>query len=137
MVVQGESSPERPGHDVAEKIIRERISQARQVKVLDIYEGLFQTIWGRILPTLGRVTVLAIMERSLTLTEQMYPSIIGPLQLTGEGVSFETLRQRVGEEEREIVGQALKELIANFIDILAMLTGDVLVRQLLQQSKDS
>jgi molecular chaperone GrpE (heat shock protein) len=52
--------------------------------------------------------------------------------VTGEGVSFDALHQRMEEDERDAMGQALKKLIANLIDILAMLTGDVLVRQLLQ-----
>jgi len=53
--------------------------------------------------------------------------------VTNEGISFDVLRQRVGEEEREVIREALKELIANLIDILAMLTGDILVRQLIKE----
>ena len=53
--------------------------------------------------------------------------------MTNEGISFDVLRQRVGEEEREVIREALKELIANLIDILAMLTGDILVRQLIKE----
>ncbi len=121
-----------PGHEVAEKMIEERVSQARKQEVLEIYEDLLQTIWDRVLPTLGRVTVSAIMERALALTEETYP-LLAHLQVTNEGVSFDVLRQQMGEEEREVIREALKELVANLIDILAMLTGDILVRQLIKE----
>ena len=132
MTEQKKKPEERPGHEVAEKMIAERVSQARKEEVLEIYEDLLQTLWNRILPTLGRVTVMAIMERSLALTSEKYP-LIGHLQVTNEGVSFSVLSQQMGQEERESVRDALKELVANLIDILAMLTGDILVRQLIKE----
>ena len=132
MTEQKKKPEERPGHEVAEKMIAERVSQARKEEMLEIYEDLLQTLWNRILPTLGRVTVMAIMERSLALTSEKYP-LIGHLQVTNEGVSFGALSQRMGEEEREEIREALKELVANLIDILAMLTGDILVRQLIKE----
>ena len=119
-----------------EEEVKERVSQAktqaRKEEVLEIYEDLLKTIWDRILPTLGRVTVIAIVERALVLTKERYPSI-AHLEVTSNGVSFEVLPQRLGEEERMLLREALKELIANPIDILAMLTGDILVRQLLKE----
>ena len=131
----GEEEKNQSSASVEEKV-KERVSQAktqaRKEEVLEIYEDLLQTIWDRILPTLGRVTVIAIVERALVLTKERYPSI-AHLEVTPNGVSFEILRQRLGEEERMLLREALKELIANLIDILAMLTGDILVRQLLKE----
>ncbi len=121
-----------PGHEVIERAVQERITQARKEEVLDIYNDLLRTIWNRILPTLGRVTVMAIMERALALTQETY-QIIGYLQVTSEGVSFRSLSQNIKEEETHVLREGLKELIANLIDILAMLTGDILVKQLLQE----
>lgn len=132
MTVQKKRPQEGPGHEMVEKIIEARVSQARKEEVLGIYEDLLSTIWNRIVPTLGRVTVSAIMERALALTEEMYP-LLGHLQVTDEGVSFAVLHQRIGEEEWEDIHESLKELIANLIDILAMLTGDILVKQLIKE----
>lgn len=126
-----ENEPQKPTEQ-AERLIETRVSQARKEEVLEIYEDLLRTIWNRILPTLGRVTMMAIMERALALTNEHYP-LLENLQVTSEGVSFDTLRQRMGEEQRTAIREALKELIANLIDILAMLTGDILVRQLMQE----
>lgn len=116
----------------AERLIEARVSQARKEEVLAIYEDLLATIWNRILPTLGRVTVMAIMERALALTAADFP-LVERLQVTNEGLSFDELREHVSEEERAVLREALRELIANLIDILAMLTGDILVRQLMQE----
>lgn len=132
MTEQKKRSEQRPGREVVEKMIAEQVSQARKEEVLDIYEDLLSTIWNRIVPTLGRVTVSAIMERALALTEETYP-VLGHLQVTDEGISFAVLHQRIGEEEGEEIREALKELVANFIDILAMLTGDILIRQLIKE----
>lgn len=122
--------------DNAEKVVQERVNRAQNIarkeEVLEIYEDLLQTIWNRIIPTLGRVTVTAIMERALVLTAEKYP-LIQHLEATASGVSFETLRQHLGEEEKPVLREALKEVITNLIDILAMLTGDILVRQLLKE----
>lgn len=128
-----EKMPERgPGHEMIEIAVQERVAQARKEEVLDIYNDLLKTIWNRILPTLGRVTVMAIMERALALTEETYP-IIGFLKVTSEGISFRTLSQNVKDEDNHNIREGLKDLVANLIDILAMLTGDILVKQLLQE----
>lgn len=115
-----------------ERVVSERVSQARKEEVIETYDDLIKTIWNRILPTLGRVTVIAIMERALALTRENYP-LIGQLTVGQDGISFLVLRERLQDEDREMIREALKELITNLIDILAMLTGDILVKQLLQE----
>jgi len=121
-----------PGHEIVENLIKERVSQARKEEMLAVYEDLIQTIWNRILPTLGRVTVIAILERALVLTKVKYP-LVGHFQVTPSGVTFDELHQQIAEEEYVDMRDALKELVANLIDILAMLTGDILVRHLVKE----
>jgi hypothetical protein len=134
---QSEDTSQQPA--TVEEVVQQRVdsakNMARKEEVLEIYEDLLQTIWNRIMPTLGRVTVTAIMERTLTLTAEKYP-LIKHLEVTAEGVSFEVLRQRLEEEGKPVLREALKEVITNLIDILAMLTGDILVRQLLKEIEE-
>jgi hypothetical protein len=134
---QSEDTSQQPA--TVEEVVQQRVhsakNMARKEEVLEIYEDLLQTIWNRIMPTLGRVTVTAIMERALTLTAEKYP-LIKHLEVTAEGVSFEVLRQRLGEEGKPVLREAFKEVITNLIDILAMLTGDILVRQLLKEIEE-
>lgn len=128
--------PKLSSEDEVERQVAEQVSQAktqaRKEEVLEIYEDLLQTIWNRIIPTLGRMTVMAIMERALLTTQEQYP-VIKHLSVTPEGISFEVLRQRIGNEDRTILREALKELVTDLIDILAMLTGDILVRKLIKE----
>ncbi len=122
----------RSSQEQMQTLIEKRVSQARQDEMLEVYENLLQTIWNRIVPTLGRVTVAAIMERTLALTRETYP-VISHLRVTPDGIAFDQLREQVEDEERESLRSALKELVADLIDILAMLTGDILVRHLLKE----
>ena len=120
------------GREVADKVLSERIRQARKEEVLEIYEELLQTIWDRILPTLGRVTVMAIMERCIALTKDNFP-VVERLEVSPDGLLFGDLRGSMGESELETIREALRELVADLIDILAMLTGDILVQQLIKE----
>jgi hypothetical protein len=120
------------GREVADKVLNDRIRQARKEEVLEIYEELLQTIWTRILPTLGRVTVMAIMERAITLTRDNFP-IVERLKVSPDGLLFDDLRSSMSDSDLEVIREALRELVADLIDILAMLTGDILVQQLIKE----
>jgi hypothetical protein len=91
MTEQQTRSEEGLGREVVEKMVAERVMRARREEVLETYEDLLSTIWNRIVPTLGQVTVLAIIKRSLALTEQHHP-IISALVVTGEGCDSTAFR---------------------------------------------
>ena len=107
------------------------VTQSR-IDTLAIYDDLLQTIWRRIAPTLGSVTVAAITTRALDQTKATYP-ILSHLKISPEGIVVDGLRHITGQEEGEALGNALRALIIRQIDLLIMLTGDVLVKQLLQE----
>jgi hypothetical protein len=112
-------------------LVEEWVNRASQDDLLDIYEALLTTIWNRIIPTLGRVTVVAIVERALVVTTRRYPQI-RYLRLLGHGIDFSALRQHADETSHEALHESLRELVTNLVYILAMLTGDILVRQLIK-----
>lgn len=132
MTKQDQGPGSRPGYEVVDKVLSARTHQACKEEILEIYEELLQTLWDRILPTLGRVTVVAIMERALTLTKKNFP-IAERLKVSPGGLLFDKLRDSMEESELETIREALRELVANLIDILAMLTGDTLVQQLIKE----
>jgi hypothetical protein len=117
-----------------EQILEQRVkqleTQAYQVEVLKIYQDLLQVIWNRILPTVGQVTIMTIMERALVLTKEKY-SLISYLHITPQGISFEELFLRLEQEEGLKIQEAFKKLVVNVFDILTLLTGDILSQQLL------
>ncbi|BAU65152.1 hypothetical protein STA3757_25310 [Stanieria sp. NIES-3757] len=117
-----------------EQILEQRVkqlkTQAYQVEVLKIYQDLLQVIWNRILPTVGQVTIMTIMERALVLTKEKY-FLISYLHITPQGISFEELFLILEQEEGLKIQEALKQLVVNVFDILTLLTGDILSQQLL------
>ncbi len=132
MITPGPKSEKEQSLAQVELLIEERVNHARKEEVLDIYEELLTTIWNRILPTLGQVTVVAIVERALVITTRTYPQI-RYLQVRNHGIDFSELRQHADESAREMLREALKDLLTKLVDILAALTGDVLVRQLIKE----
>ena len=126
------SSNEQDIQQAAERIVQQRVGLARKEEVIAVYHDLVQTIWDRLTPTLGRVTVAAIMERSLAATIEHYP-FMSTLQVAREGVSFDALREHLDDQERDSIRDGMKDLITNLIDLLAMLTGDIIVRNLIRE----
>ena len=129
---EDDSAKDDSAKEAAERLIEARVRRARQDEVISIYEDLLQTIWNRLVPTLGRVTVSAILDRSIAATVERYP-FMQALGVTREGLSFAPLREQLGERDQASVREAMKELVANLIDLLAVLTGDILVRHLLRE----
>lgn len=125
------NSDDDSGRSTADRLVESRMKLARQDEVIAIYEDLLETIWNRLVPTLGRVTVTAILERSIAETTIKYP-FVAAVEVVREGLNFLELRTQLGDTEQSTLRDAFKELIANLIDLLAVLTGDIIVRQLLK-----
>jgi len=112
-----------------EEVIDREVSIGVKQEIIDIYEDLFRTIWDRIMPTLGLVTTATIMERAVYLTRERFEAL-QYLEVTDEGLDFSELRERASGKEKGILKEGFKELVANLLDILAKLTGNVIVSQL-------
>lgn len=110
------------------------ISVENEIKasVLEIYADLLSTVWAKIMPTLGTVTVVTIVQRAISRTAKNH-EVLGSLTVTDAGISFEKLREHIGENQRDELKNAFKELIANLFDILAKLTGNIIVQQLIKE----
>lgn len=114
-----------------ETIIESRVRLASQDQVIDDYEDILNAIWNRIMPTLGGVTLVAIIERSIVLTTKNYPQV-RPLHVTTKGFDLDELRQQAHACPITNLHQALKAFIMKLTEILIALTGDILVRQLVR-----
>jgi hypothetical protein len=115
-----------------EAIIERRVDQGVKTEVVDIYEEVLSAVWARILPTLGKITVRTIAQRALHLTAQSY-AILDSMTVTDDGFDFRTLKERVDEKDKATIREALKELIVSLFNILAKLTGNVLVDRLTRE----
>ena len=111
---------------------REGIESQIKTGVLEIYEDLMRTVWAKIVPTLGTVTVVTIIQRAIDRTGEDH-QVLNYLIVTDTGLSFDRIREHLGEEERAELREAFKDLIANLFDILAKLTGNIIVQQLIKE----
>ena len=100
--------------------------------VIEIYEDLLRTVWAKIVPTLGTVTVETIMQRAISRTAARHP-ILNNLSVTDKGFDFSEIKAKLNGEDKEELKNAFKELVANLFDILAKLTGNILVQQLMKE----
>jgi hypothetical protein len=113
------------------KLLAEQIARpCKMDDMLAVCHDLLMLCWHRLQLTLGRTTVVAIVERALQRTAAQHPQLAW-VQVRREGVSLDALRQQIEEADRDAVRMALAEFMGQLIGIVAVLTGDILVRQLL------
>lgn len=108
---------------------------AVQIRHFDHILGL---CWQRILPTLGRVTVTTVFDRALIRTKTDYP-ILEKIDVTASGFSLERLPQELSPTDGPMLIKGLTLLGENVVDIITMLTGDILLRQIvngLEEGRD-
>jgi hypothetical protein len=129
---QNRETTRRQNQHEIEAIIERRVDRGVKAEVVDIYEEILLTVWAKIMPTLGKTTVRTIAQRALHLTAQRY-AILDSQTVTDDGFDFRTLKERVDEKDRAAIREALRELIVSLFDILAKLTGNVLVERLTRE----
>ena len=111
-----------------EEYVAAQIANARKQEILTVYTDLLNGIWQRMVPTLGRMTVVAMVERAQRVTVRTHP-ILRHVAVTRDGIDLTPVRDHMPMTSRDELHDALKDLIVNIVDVLVMLTGDVLVRQ--------
>ena len=68
----------------------------------------------------------------MLLASDQYP-FLKSVAVTDEGFDFKEMRTRVDEKDRANIREGFKEIIANLFDILAKLTGSIMVDRLMQE----
>ena len=106
--------------------IETRVETGIRENIVDVYEDLFDTIWEKITPTLGAITVATIVERAVRRTAVEH-EMVGLLTVSQEGIDFGQLKRIAGEKDQADLREGFKLLVGNLFDILAKLTGNVLV----------
>jgi hypothetical protein len=129
---QNRETTRRQSQHEVEATIGRRVDQGVKKEVVDIYEEILVAVWAKIMPTLGKTTMYAIAQRALHLTAQSY-STLDSVAVAEDGFDFRSLKERVDERDKATIREALRELIVSLFDILAKLTGNVLVDRLTRE----
>lgn len=109
-----------------------QVSAEVKSSVIEIYEDLIRTVWAKIVPTLGTVTVVTIMQRAISRTSANH-AVLNNLTVNDTGFDFSQIKAKLNGEDKEELKNSFKELVANVFDILAKLTGNILVQQLMKE----
>ena len=120
--------------EIVEKARTERESRVAvgiRENTVDVYEDLFDTIWAKITPTLGAITVATIVERAVRRTAVEH-EMVGLLSVSQDGIDFNQLKRIARDNDQAALREGFKLLVSNLFDILAKLTGNVLVNELLK-----
>jgi hypothetical protein len=118
--------------EIVEKAESEsRIAVGIRENIVDVYQDLFDTIWGNITPSLGAITMTTIVERAVRRTAVEH-EIIGLLTVNHHGIDFSQLKRAAGDSGQVAFREGLNLLVANLLDILTKLTGNVLVDELME-----
>jgi len=114
------------------KTREESIAEAKKEEVVEIYEELLKKIWDRIVFTLGAVTMAALLRRVIKKTVVSF-SFIEELTVSNDGLNFSRLKEKIGIRDKKMIRNGFEELILNFFDLLAELTGDTIVDKLFKK----
>ena len=101
-------------------------------ELVDIYGDLLNSLWGRMTPTLGSITVQGIFERAAFKTSGKFPFLSG-LRMNEKGVDLSEVREAVAGEDLQRVKEAFHDLIGNLFDILAKLTGKAIASRIMRE----
>jgi hypothetical protein len=110
--------------------IEPRVAAGIGASIVDVYEDLFSTIWQGLTPTLGAVTLATIIERAVRRTAVEY-ELMRLITVNQDGIDFDQLNRITSDSDQEFLREGFKLLVANLLDILTKLTGNVLVNELI------
>lgn len=103
-----------------------RLEGADKAEIVDAFEDALSTIWARLAPTLGVITVRTILRRALHMAKERHPPL-AHVAVTERGLSFSGLRAHLRDLPRSALVEGLRELVNSLFDILAHLSGSVLL----------
>lgn len=122
-------TPKQAVEEAIQKLLQQ--TQPLPLEQLAAWEKLLTLIWQRISPVLGGVTLMIAVNRALSLTQEQYPDL-NHLLTTPEGLDFRFLRQQLEKSETPLHPEGFQTLVSHLLEILRLLSGDILLRSLLQ-----
>ena len=103
-------------------LLEDAAATDRLIGALDL---ALATLWRRARPTLGDVTIAAILDRVLYTTVEQYPALWS-LELLADGLRVEALRERANTIARAELVDGVRFLLVEFLTVLGHLTAEIL-----------
>jgi len=104
--------------------VESRLAVGIKESIVDTYEDLILSMWDKITPTLGTITVATIVQWAVHRTAAEH-ELIGLLRVKQDGVSFTHLKRVVADKDAAALKEGFQLLIANLFEILAKLVQTI------------
>lgn len=121
--------------EVVEEIVRGRLARTGEDESPELYQDLLRIIWSWSVTTLHRVATRVVFERSLESTRESCPSL-ARLRVGDDGFQFQEFEKQTQGKGTQLTTECLKKLAVNLIGILITMTGDIVVRRLVQIARE-
>jgi hypothetical protein len=92
---------------------------------LAMFERALAALWRRAQPTLGDVTLAALVERVLYTAAEQH-ALIAALKVRANGVDLGALRARAGELDEKEIAASLRAVLVDLLALLGSLTAGIL-----------
>lgn len=93
--------------------------------VLDVFEAGMQRMLRRARPTLGAITLGAIVDRVLYTAVERYP-FLAAVQVSDGSMAFDELRHALGTIAPEELAEGARFALVEFLTVLGSLTAEIL-----------
>lgn len=104
--------------------------------VVAIYANLLDEVWARVAELIGGITVQVLMNTAIRRVSAAYPFITA-ISTTADGVFLEELEAASQGAPSEEVKEALQSLITELFSMLAVMSGDVIIRELAPKVREA
>lgn len=119
-----------------EHLIVLQMNQLCKEELLTTYDELLRNIWQSMLPVLGQLTLLRLVQRTCTLTQQQY-AFMAELAVTSAGFNLCALADHIEQIAPGELRKGLQGLMTNFVVTLGQLNGNGVVHQLVHPREPS
>jgi hypothetical protein len=94
-------------------------------QLVAVYERVLDALWLRAHRSLGEITMLAIVDRVLHNSTQLFPHL-SALKLESSGIGFGELRSAAASIDVGTLEQSLRVVVRDLLTVLGNLTAEVL-----------
>lgn len=98
-------------------------------RLLPAFQQAFDALWRRANLTLGDVTLMAIVDRVLHNAAERFPELAA-LTVEPAGIRTQALQERADGLRAEVLLEAFRFVLEEFVTVLGNLTADVLTAAL-------
>lgn len=104
--------------------------------IVQVYSDLFNEIWRRVAEFIGDATLQVLMKSAVNRVARTYPCMAA-VRVTNNSLVLDSLEEGEQPESSRQVQVGLQGLVAELFSILTAVSGDIIIRELSPQIRES